>query len=93
MPPPPLFFGQKLEKNITDLIYMACDLIYTPADLIYISADLIYALAGGTFFSKKKYIKGFYIIVTISEDALVRHKSIAFGGILPSDVAPLHCFR
>ena len=63
-----------------------------PCDLIYMPTHIIYALEGGTVFSKKKYIKRFYVIVTISEDALVRHKSIAFGGILPSDVAPLHCF-
>ena len=50
-----------------------------PCDLIYMPTHIIYALEGGTVFSKKKYIKRFYVIVTISEDALVRHKSIAFG--------------
>ena len=56
----PTPFWAKLEKNITDLIYMACDLIYTPADLIYISPDLIYALGGGTFFSKKIHKRVLY---------------------------------
>ena len=45
-------------------------------------------MAWGTFFSLKKYIGVVIQIEIISEYALVRNKTIAFGGILSVDVAP-----
>ena len=77
-----------------DVIYMPADLIYMPADLLYMPADHIYMPANLVNMPYPKIYKISqaqriqFIIFMIKVRALVRLKSIAFGGIRPSDVAP-----
>ena len=70
-----------------DIINMPSDLIYMPTNLIYMPADLVY-MPCPKIFKKRWEIMYIIVILMISEYALVRLESIAFGGILPTDVAP-----
>ena len=58
-----------------------------PADVIYMPADLVY-MPHPKICKKPPSHNEYNCILMNTEYALMRHKSIAFGVILPTDVAP-----